>query len=158
MGEHKENTDALMAATIPPLLPIGHAVATQLQIQVIPSRGVVLLPAERIRTTDDGQVEIYVSSTSPGAQGDAEAGTLSWQFPPAGVSVHEFGKQLPPERCDVAIFLGTVAQDTLDKGIVGPSGRAAAPALSTALHTIIMRMPLVEWQVQHLGNLRGVQS
>jgi hypothetical protein len=58
----------------------------------------------------------------------------------------------------VVVILGTVAQDTLDRPILAPGGAPSQPKVSMQLHRVIARMPLVDWQRQHMAQLRGAQS
>lgn len=158
MSDHKTNPQAIRAATLPTLLPVGHIAGTQLSVQVAPKKNVAMFPPDRMRVGDGGQIEFREASTLQIQDGDGS--TLSvWSPLPQGVIAHEMGTPLPPEQCDVVVLLGTAAQDTFDKGIVLPGddifSAKVDPTVSTQWHVELMRMPLVEWQAKHLAKLRG---
>ena len=129
MSESNVNPRALLMTTIPPLLPVGHAVDCSLRIQVVPN----------------DRIDLYMPDEGPPP-------LVEGKFP------HELGKPLPPEDCDVIVVLATSAQDGMSPAVLGPGGQRAQPAISTCAHTVLMRVPLVDWQAAHLRNLRGAQS
>jgi hypothetical protein len=138
MGDHKS------VDMIPQLLPHGYRIGVQMQLQVVPKENVLALPAEKVRAAEDGSIEVLV--------GQPEA----WCKPPAGIDVVELGTPLPPEKCDVAVILGTMVEDVLGPKLLAPGGRQAQGRVVSAPLAILARAPLVEWQAQHLGALRGV--
>jgi hypothetical protein len=154
MSEHKVNPRAQLAATMPALLPPGVVAGVQLHLEVDVRQNVLLFPTERIRG-DAGALEIFAKVQGVATDGTNEEEPEAWRAPPAGVIVHPIGTPLPPELCDVVLVLGTATQDTLDKPLLVPGGGVAAPRISSISHRVIMRMPLVEWQRQHMANLRG---
>ena len=143
MPEHKTNPTAVLNSMLPELLPHGHAMLVQLVAKVVPSAGVLLYPAEHMRKVGEA-FEIQ------------EFGGETWSPAPEGVRVvHPIGQPLPPELCDVVIMLGTSVQDQMSRGIVVSGSRQEQHNTSHVMHGELMRMPLIEWQKQHAGNLRG---
>ena len=142
MPDHKTNPTAVLNSMLPELLPVGHGVLVQLHIRVVPGAGVLPYPAECIREVEGG-VEIQDQHTG------------NW-FKPEGVRlVHPIGKPFAPENCDVVIMLGTSVQDGLQRGLISAAGARPQFNTSHVMHGELLRMPLVEWQKQHLGQLRG---
>lgn len=158
MSEHRTNPQAALRAMLPELLPHGFAHLIQLVLEVVPAAGVLPYPAEHMRKVK--------GDTLPGApdvavigHGDRfeiqEFGKEEWVAPPAGVRVvHPIGQPLPPELCDVVLMFGTSVQDGM-KGLVVAGGQAPRFPTSHLMHGELMRMPLVEWQKQHMVQLRG---
>jgi hypothetical protein len=145
MPEHHANPIALLAATYPPLLPPGHQCGIALHAQVVTKPNVLLCPPHLMRATADGKVELLRGEGTP---------NKTWEAPPEGFIVHELGKPLPAELCDVALVVGTAVRDQLSKSIVGLGGQAK-PQTSTVVHGELLRVPLAEWQAQHRANLGG---
>jgi len=142
MSEHKTNPRSIMNDTLPPLLPVGCRANVGIQLDVMPKQNIILLPADKIRTTASGRIEILV--------GDPE----EWRQAPDGADVCELGKPLPPEKCDVVAMLGAMVEDTLGPKLVQPGQRPRGRVSSGPL-AIIARAPLDRWQEAHLGTLRG---
>jgi hypothetical protein len=140
MGEHKTNQNALMSQSIPQLLPVGHRVGMQMQLQVMPRDNVWLAPASEMRTGESG-VEVLMNGV--------------WASPPEGIEVFELGKTLPREKCDVVAMLFAVVEDTLGPKLVGANGEQARGTASMGPMAILSRLPLDQWQDKHLGQLRG---
>jgi len=143
MSDHHANPRAQLNDTLPPLLPVGHRVGTSVQLQVMPNANVMLVPQHKMRTTADGVVEVLA--------GEPE----EWQKPPEGVEVFELGKPLPPEKCDVVAILGAMVEDTLGPKLLGAGGQQPRGRVSSGPMAILARVPLVQWQAQHRGGLRG---
>jgi hypothetical protein len=143
MSEHKTNPTAAIADTFPNLLPPGFRCGIDLQLQVVPKTNVMLAPPHRMRTADDGTVEVLV--------GDPE----EWRKPPVGVDVCEMGKPLPPEKCDVVLIAGTMVEDTLGPKLLTQPGQHPRGKVSSSPLGIVARAPLDAWQKAHLGALRG---
>jgi hypothetical protein len=141
MGEHKTNPMALMTETIPTLLPVGHKVGMQMQLQVMPKDNVWLAPPGEMRVLDCGAIEVLVEG--------------AWTAPPEGVEVFELGKLLPREKCDVCAVLMAVVEDGLAPKLVGANGQQAQGRGSIGPMAILSKMPLDLWQDRHLGQLRG---
>lgn len=142
MGEHKDNPRALLADSIPPLLPVGCRVAVDIQLQVMPKVNVMLAPAAKMRTTAEGHIEVLAPDGS-------------WKPAPAGVDVCELGKPLPPEKCDVVAILGATVEDVLGPKLLQPGEQQPRGRVSTGPMGILMRVPLDKWQASHLNALRG---
>jgi hypothetical protein len=142
MSDHKSNPRATLNATLPPLLPVGHRVGVDIQLQVMPQVQVMLVPPQRMRTTE-GVVEILT--------GDPE----EWRKPPEGSDVCELGKPLPPEKCDVVAILGTMVEDMLGPKLLTQGGQQPRGRVASGPMAILARAPLVQWQEQHMGALRG---
>jgi hypothetical protein len=142
MSESNVNPRAQLNATLPPLLPVGHRVGVDIQLQVMPQVQVMLVPAHKMRTTE-GVIEVLA--------GEPE----EWRKPPEGADVCELGKPLPPEKCDVVAILGTMVEDTLGPKLLGAGGQQPRGRMSTGPMAILARAPMVQWQAQHLGALRG---
>ena len=148
MSAHKANPAAVLRAMLPELLPHGHAVAVGLVVEVVPTAGVLLCPADNMRTVD-GKVEIM--GLDPAKPVD------SWAPLPEGVRhVHPIGQPLAPELCDAVIMIGTQVQDGMSGGLVTAAGQQARYRTSHVMHGELMRMPLLEWQRQHVAQLRGM--
>lgn len=143
MSEHKNNPRALMHDTLPTLMPVGHRVGVDIQLQVVPKANVMLVPPQRMRTAADGAIEILT--------GDPEA----WRSPPAGAKLFELGKPMPPEACDVVAILGTVVEDMLGPKLIGAGGQQPQGRVSSGPMAVIARAPLVQWQASHTLGLRG---
>ena len=143
MSEHHKNPQALLAATLPALLPPGYVANCQLGMRVMHVPSIQLALKEHIRTTEAGTTEVMNPDTG------------EWKPLRPGVTAHPLGEPLSPEKCVVAFVPMSAVVDTLDKGIVGPAGQPAQRAHSVIGHGVLMALPLVEWQKQHLGNLRG---
>jgi hypothetical protein len=170
MSQHKANPVAVLRAMLPELLPHGHAVAVGLVVEVVPTAGVLLYPAEAIRTNADGKVEILqriehavveekgIDHGMVVARPTGEVKTLEvWEAPPEGVHhVHPIGQPLAPELCDAVIMFGTQVQDGMSGGLVTAAGQQARYRTSHVMHGELMRMPLLEWQRQHVAQLRGM--
>jgi hypothetical protein len=148
MSEHKTNPTALLASTYPPALPPGYQSMAALHIQVVEKENVRIVPPTCMRTVE-GKVEILRLTS--------EQGEPTWVPAPDGAIIHEAGKPLPPELCDVVIALVTLVQDVAAKAIVGLAGEVTRPRQSAVVHGQLMRMPLVEWRGRHLGAL-GVDT
>jgi hypothetical protein len=151
MSEHSSNPKAIEVAMLPPLLPVGVVAGVHFNIEVDTQANVIVLPTDRIRTTERG-CEIMALAE---AENYTEA---TWRLPPDGSYIHELGKPLPPEHCDVVVVLATVAQDTLVKPVLTPGSPAMPTNVSMVRHRVIMRMPLVDWQAMHMAQLKGPQS
>ena len=169
MSEHKSNPAAILHSMLPELLPHGHAAIVNIVIDVVPAAGVLPWPAESMRTTGDGKVEILLrthhalvvdKTAVAGVPTDLPMGEAKpveeWGPPPAGVRlVHPLGQPLPPEFCDVVMMFGTAVQDGMSKGLVTAAGQPARYRTSNVMHGELMRMPLLEWQRGHAEQLRG---
>lgn len=132
---------------LPELLPVGHAVAPNFAIEVVPAAGVLLCPAENMRTVE-GKVEIMGL--------DREKPVDEWAALPEGVrAVHPIGQPLPPELCDVVMMVGTMVQDGLSASVIATPGQQPRFRTSNVMHGELMRMALLEWQRQHVAQLRG---
>lgn len=142
MSESKTNPRALLNQTLPPLLPVAHRVGIDLQLQVMPKVNVMLVPPHKLRTVE-GVVEVLT--------GDPE----EWRKPPEGADVCELGKPLPPEKCDVVAILGTMVEDMLGPKLLTHGGQQPQGRISAGPMAILARAPMVQWQAQHLGQLRG---
>ena len=147
MVDHKHNTAALVAATLPELLPRGCGAQVLLQPQIVPKPEVLLVAAENIRRSlaDDKVEAIRV----PGGE---------WSPVPLGAVVHQLGTPLPPELCDMAVMIGTGVVDTLSTSLVVPGGPPPQPKTSGVIHAELLRVPLVHWREQHMRNLRGPEN
>lgn len=143
MSEHNANPLSILNATLPSLLPACHRVSVDIQLQVIPKANVMLVPADKMRATADGSVEVLV--------GDPP----EWRKPPDGVIVHELGKPLPVAACDVAAVLGTLVEDTLGPKLLQPGQQQPRGRVSSGPLAVIARAPLDKWQAAHVGALRG---
>ena len=169
MSEHKTTPQSVLRAMLPELLPHGHAVAVIPGVEVVPGAGVLRYPAEGIRTTADGKTEILnrtehavvedigIEAGARIARQTGEVKTLEvWEPVPEGVRlVHPIGQPLAPEFCDVVVMIGTSVQDGMSGGLVTAAGQQARYRTSNVLHVELVRMPLLEWQRQHLVQLRG---
>lgn len=142
MSESQSNATAMLAASLPNLLPHGFHCDIDLQLQVIPKVNVMLVPPHRLRTTAQGQYEVLV--------GEPE----EWRQPPAGVDVCEMGKPLPPEKCDIAVVIGSVVEDMLGPKLVAP-GQQPRGKVSSGAIAIVARKTLADWQHEHMAALRG---
>ena len=144
MSDHKNNPRALMNDTLPLLLPVGHRVGVDIQLQVMPRVNVMLVRPDRMRTTAEGAIEVLAGE--PG----------EWRSPPAGAEVHELGKPLSPEKCDVVAIVGTMVEDMLGPKLLAPGGQQPQGRVSSGPLAIIARAPLDLWQKRHLETLRGL--
>ena len=139
MSDHHANPQALLAATMPPLLPVGYVAQPSFGIQVIPAPGVRLVAKEWLRVTDGVQEVIE--------------GEL-WVPVPTGCLAHPLGDPLPADKCHVAVVIITAVVDTLDRGIVGPSGQAPQRHQSIGTHGVLWSEPLDQWQRGHMQALK----
>jgi len=139
MSDHKTNPQSLLSATLPPLLPVGHRVGVNIQLQVVPQAQVMLVPGDRMRTGAHG-IEVF--------SGDA------WQPVPEEAEVFELGKPLPPEKCDLVAVLGSMVEDTLGPKLIVGTGQKSTSIAGGPL-AVIARVPLAEWQRVISGALRG---
>jgi hypothetical protein len=159
VSDHKTNPTAVFRAMLPELLPHGFAHLIQFVLEVVPAAGVLPYPAEHMRKIK-GQTLPNAPNIAVIGQGDRfeiqEFGKEEWVAPPAGVRVvHPIGQPLPPELCDVVLMYGTSVQDGMKGGLVTAGGQPARFPTSHLMHGELMRMPLVEWQKQHMVQLRG---
>jgi len=136
MGEHKTNPEAMFAASLPPLMPFNEAVAIDFQAVVMPKPNVLLLPAKDIG--DEGR-----KIRLPGKDDFEDA--------PEGSEVFELGAQLPLDKCDVVIVLGTLVRGREAK--ISVAGRETPSKLSRVGHVPFHRMSLDKWRAEHLTNL-----
>lgn len=147
MSESKHNPQALLAATMPPLLPVGFVChGFSLNMQLRPTPDVLLLPEELIRVNAAGEPEVFISR-----QGSAE----EWGPVPPGMLLHRLGTSLPPEKCAVVILLSSAVVDTLGAGIVGLDGKPRQGVTSVVGHKVLAVVPLDQFQREHVENLRG---
>jgi hypothetical protein len=142
MGEHNQNCNDLLAATLPSLLQPGLQAGIRFDIGVAPKENVILAEGTRIRTLESGLVQLLA------------VGSSEWELAPMNTIVHEIGKPLDPENCDVIVYLSTVVQDTFDKGVVGLDGKKRT-SVSVMKHAAIFRIPLVTFQTAHMRVIRG---
>jgi hypothetical protein len=138
MSEHASNPNALMATTLPALLPAGCAAQVMFQAQVVPMK------------------EITAIRTPGGEWQPVPMVIVNGEQVPA--IVHTLGTPLAPELCDMAIMIGTGVVDTLSMSLVVPGGPPPQPKTSGMPHAELLRMPLVEWREQHLRKLRGPEN
>jgi hypothetical protein len=131
-----------MKDMLPSLVPAGFRAGTQIALQVVPARHVLVLPRERIRVTD-GKGEVLVGEPP------------EWRVPPEGTMIHEMEAPLPPELCDVVAMLASIVEDTMGLGVVIAPGQQPRGKASMALFAELGRASLLEWQARHLGALRG---
>lgn len=148
MGAHKTNPVAIMAATLPALVPPGHRVGIDIQPRVVPKTNIVPVPPDNLRTTAEGKTEVR---TTAGVSIDHE----EWQELPEGMEAWPLGKTLPPEKCDVALMVATVVEDMAGPRVLVTPGQQPRGKASMMVVTELARVPLVEWQAGHLGALRG---
>lgn len=143
MPQHKTNPTAVMNSMLPALLPHGHQVGSTFHVAVVPAAGVLLYPAEHMRKTESGfEIQNFPSE--------------EWVPAPQGVRVvHPIGQTLPAELCDVVVMFGTVVQDTLGRRIVTAPGQQERYKTSNVMHGELARIPLLQWQEQHMQQLRG---
>jgi hypothetical protein len=73
---------------------------------------------------------------------------------PEGTHLYKLGEPIPPEDCDVVVVVATAVQDDGASALVVPGGLRPQPKVSVCVHTILARIPLLEWQTQHLRNLK----
>ena len=146
MPEHKTNPDAVLQSMLPALLPFGYGCLVQMRVEVVPAAGILLYPAEHMRVVESGfEVQPF--------------GSEEWIKPPEGVRlVHPIGQPLAPENCDVVILVGTAVQDGRERGILTAAGASPRFRTSHVMQGELGRMPLVEWQKLHLGQLRAQVS
>ena len=152
MSEHRTNPQALLAATMPALLPIGFVCqGMTIGMQLRPNPNILLLPRELMRTSVEGanmgELEVFIA----GPNGEPE----DWRLAPEGMEVHQLGTPLPPEKCSVVVMAMSSVVDTLDKGIVTLAGRPRQAMQSTIGHKVLAVVPLDVFQKEHLANLRG---
>lgn len=174
MSESNVNPQALLAATMPPLLPVGFVCGgAHIGMQLRPAANILLLPPELIRTRsiagDIGVIEVFIKRESiaeveltgqpgelPGEQlTGAVSVTETWGPVPNGMELHELGKPLPPEKCNVIFMVMSAAVDTLAKGIIRPGEPRAGRQESVVSHQILAITPLDVFQRAHVVNLRG---
>jgi hypothetical protein len=132
-----------MAATLPQLLPHGHRAGIEFQLQVVPRENVMLVPPGKMRTAEDGAVEVLLGN--PG----------EWTKVPDGFVAHELGTPLPPELCDVAVVVCTMVEDMLGPKLLGAAGEKPHGRVSGGPLAVVARAPLDRWQAAHVGALRG---
>jgi hypothetical protein len=141
VSEHKRNPAAILSDIIPHLLPVGMEPTVHLQIQVLPQRHIMLMAPDKIRIAEDKSVEIQLAG--------------NWVKPPAGVEIHSADKPLPPEKCDAAVIIGAIVEDSNGPAIMSSDGKRARAQLSSHPMGVLYRMPLVQWQNEHVKALRG---
>ena len=153
MSDHHSNPQALFAATMPPLLPVGFVChGFSLNMQLRPQPNILLLPEELIRVTETGvpgvgETEVFISRGSPAVE--------DWGAIPAGMELHQLGTPLPPEKCAVVILLSSAVVDTLGANIVGLDGKPRQNMTSVVGHKVLAIVPLDQFQREHVENLRG---
>ena len=155
MPEHKTNPTALLAATLPDLLPAGCASQVLLETRVVPMKHVAIVAPENIqRSIVDGKV---TAIRTPGGEWEPVPMVfVNGEQMPA--IVHQLGTPLPPELCDMAIMIGTGVVDTLSMSLVIPGGPPPQPKTSGIVHGELLRMSLVAWREQHMRKLRGPEN
>jgi hypothetical protein len=155
MSESKHNPTALMAATLPDLLPAGCGSQVLLQTQVVPMKHVAIVAPENIqRSIVDGKV---TAIRTPGGEWEPVP-MCAVDGRPVPAVVHALGTPLPPELCDMVIMLGTGVVDTLAMSLVVPGGPPPQPRTSGISHGELLRMSLVAWREQHMRKLRGPEN
>jgi hypothetical protein len=152
MSESKHNPQALLAATMPALLPPGFVCqGMTLGMQMRPNPNILLLPRELMRTSVEGpnmgELEVFIA----GPNGEPDG----WRRAPEGMEAHLLGTPLPTEKCSVVIMAMSSVVDTLDKGIVTLDGKPRQTMQSTIGHKVIAVVPLDVFQKEHMANLRG---
>ena len=168
MSESNVNPQALLATTMPSLLPAGFVCGgAHIGMQLRPAANILLLPPELIRTRsiagDIGVVEVFIKGEPgeaenhpPGAiAGEWDPTAEKWRTVPAGMELHELGTPLPPEKCNVIFRVMSAAVDTLAKGIIRPGEQRAGRQESVVGHQILAITPLDVFQRAHVENLRG---
>ncbi|MGO9288392.1 MAG: hypothetical protein ACLQIJ_06525 [Polyangia bacterium] len=161
MSDHRANPQALLAATMPALLPVGfvcHGFGLNMQLQ--PTPDVLLLPEELIRTNDAGEAEVFIARQAPPSEGanlTTQPSTITegWGPVPSGMLLHRLGTPLPPEKCAVVVLATSTVSDSLDKGIVGLDGKPRQTMTSVVGHKVLAIVPLDQFQREHVENLRG---
>lgn len=143
MSDHKANPRALVHDTLPQILPVGHRVGVDIQLQVVPKVNVMLVPPQRMRTNAEGVVEILAGQPE------------EWRPAPQGADVCEMGKPLPTDKCDVVAILGTMVEDMLGPKLLTGGGQQPKGRVASGPMAIIARAPLDQWQKTMLGALRG---
>lgn len=170
MSDHHANPQALLAATMPALLPVSFVChGFGLNMQLRPTPDVLLLPEELIRVkatgictpvSDVSEPEVFIPRLPPrpeGAELDWKPGPAveSWGPVPPGMLLHQLGAPLPPEKCAVVILISSTVSDSLDKGIVGLDGKPRQTMTSVVGHKVLAVVPLDQFQREHVENLRG---
>jgi hypothetical protein len=155
MSDSKHNPQALLAATMPSLLPPGFVCqGITLEKQIRPNPNVLLLPRELIRTKavvdSFDVVEVFI--TGPNGE------PADWRPVPEGMEVHHLGVPLPDEKCSVILMVMSSVVDTLDKGIISLDGRPRQTMQSVIGHKVLAVIPLDMFKKEHLANLRGPTS
>ena len=151
MSDHRTNPQALLAATLPPILPVGYAVGATIGIQVLPAKNIILAPREHIRTTD---------ASASGPQELFNVDTQAWGPVPQGAEAWPLGFPLPTEKCVVGIMAMSTAVDMMDKGIIVPGADVrSAPQRKQSVvgHCLLSSTPLDQWQRDHLQNLKPTE-
>ena len=161
MSDHHSNPQALFAATMPPLLPVGFVChGFSLNMLLRPHPNILLLPEELIRANAAGGTEVFIARTPPRPDGaelnwQPAPAAKDWGPVPAGMELHHLGTPLPPEKCAVVILLSSSVVDALDKGIVGLDGKPRQTMTSVVGHKVLAVVPLDQFQREHVENLRG---
>ena len=166
MGEHNTNPEALLAATMPSLLPVGFVCGgAHISMQLRPAANIMLLPVELVRKNDEGRrFEAFFERPIDGVVLPPEGAEVGWVPPttekgwwpvPPGKEVHELGKPLPPEKCNVIFMVMSAAVDTLARGIIRPGEPHPGHQESIVAHGIVAITPLDVFQRAHMENLRG---
>ena len=170
MSEHHHNQQALMVATMPALLPAGMVCkGAHIGMMVRPAADVLLLPAELIRKSDAGEVEVFLARPSASDAGVHEGTDIAadgtsavpaalaeaWDPVPDGMQLHVLGEPLPTSKVMVIFMLNTGVVDTLESRIVAPGGRQERQTESVVAHAVLNITPLDRFQEAHVNNLRG---
>lgn len=132
MGDYKNNPTATMRTMLPAMLPPGYAVAVDYQLQVLPSLDVIIMQPEHI--------------AREGEQTKVQGRDGQWRTIDPHTRVHEAGKPLPAEFCDIVLVAVAVVQDTVSAKVLDRAGRPAAGSIVGGPLGVLAREPLAAWQ------------
>jgi len=111
MGEHHNNPNAQMKKMAPPM-PARKLMA-QVTCAFAPKEALLILPPDRIRTREDGVVEVFgKAAVQKEAGGPIEVSEERWHVPPEPCVVHPEGKPLTMDQMDFVVFLQGISVNT----------------------------------------------
>lgn len=113
MGEHRQNPQALIRDMMPRMPgPPTRARQIRFNEELVPKQNVMLLPAERIRTTE-GKQEILGRLFQKQEDGTSKPDDQeAWHPVPEGMKVYPFGEKVALQDCDIVFTVASLWANT----------------------------------------------
>lgn len=145
MGDHHKNGRALFEKSQPPPMPLGQFPQAQIQALKVLKREILLVPADKVRTSEAGVLEV-LALRGPRVEGGevVPATEPTWGPVPEGRRVVKLGDPLKDADCDIALVLQSFLVDTT---VLDPHGNARATEPTN--HVEFARMDWREWLALH---------